>query len=252
MRFSFILAEKAHYPIDLMCRVLEVSRSGFYAWLQRAPSARAKEDTKLLIDIRICHAAVRGAYGSPRIFRELRRRGWRVSRKRVARLMAENGLFGRKRLRFRKTTLSDHQLQRFDNVLGRQFNPEHPNEVWAGDITYLWTRDGGWLYLAVVIDLYSRKVVGWAIADHMREELVVKALDMAIASRPAPKLFHSDQGSQYASFAYQSLLRKHGIKTSMSRRGDCWDNGVPRTQRDRRSISKWCSARDGGGPSGVG
>jgi transposase InsO family protein len=139
--------------------------------------------------------------------------------------MREHGLRGRKKRGYVRTTLSEHALQRFENVLERNFRAERPNDVWAGDITYVWTTSG-WLYLAVVMDLYSRRIVGWAIEEHMRDELVIKALEMAVAQRPAPRLFHSDQGSQYASHGLQALLRKHGTQPSMSRRGNCWDNAV--------------------------
>jgi transposase InsO family protein len=225
MRFAFILVEKARYPVRFLCRALEVSPSGFYAWLGRDASERSQDEAALLIEIRDCVKMGRGAYGSPRVHRELRRRGRRVSRKRVERLMRENGLRGRKKKKFRNTTLSNHGLQRHKNVLKRQFDVARLNEAWAGDITCVWTT-AGWLYLAVVLDLCSRRVIGWSMADHMQDELVEKALQMALERRSAPQLFHSDQGSQYASFEFQTLLRAHGIRSSMSRRANCWDNAV--------------------------
>jgi transposase InsO family protein len=139
--------------------------------------------------------------------------------------MRENGLRGRKKRRYRVTTLSEHAMQRHKNVLKRQFNVDAPNDVWAGDITCVWTSNG-WLYLAVVLDLYSRRVVGWAMEEHMRDDLVVNAMQMALTQRKAPRMFHSDQGSQYASFTFQTLLRDHEVVPSMSRRGNCWDNAV--------------------------
>jgi transposase InsO family protein len=225
VRFEFIRAEKANYPIELLCSALEVSRSGYYAWLDRVPSTRRREDEKLLAEIRASVARGRGAYGSPRVHRDLVARGLRVGRKRVERLMRENGLRGRKRRRYRATTLSTHGLQRHKNVLARQFAVERIDDVWAGDITCIPTTSG-WLYLAVVLDLCSRRIVGWAMEQHMREELVIRAMEMALFARSAPRLFHSDQGSQYASIDFQQLLAKHAIKPSMSRRGNCWDNAV--------------------------
>jgi transposase InsO family protein len=222
LRFEFIFVEKAHYSVRMLCKTLEVTRSGYYAWLTRGESRRSKEDAALLIDIQRCVKYGRGTYGSPRVHRELLRRGQRVSRKRVERLMRVNGLRGKKKRRFKNTTLSNHALQGHKNVLKREFAVERPNEIWAGDITSIWTTSG-WMYLAVVLDLFSRRVVGWAMADHMRDELVTKALEMGLAARPAPRLFHSDQGSQYASWSYQCLLARHGIQHSMSRRANCWD-----------------------------
>lgn len=179
----------------------------------------------LLDEIRASSKRSRGTYGSPRVHRDLRDLGLRVGRKRVERLMRSDGLRGRKKRRYKVTTLSEHAFMRFENVLNRQFDVKVLNDVWAGDITYLWTTSG-WLYLAVVLDLCSRRVIGWAIEDHMQEGLVVKALEMALGARPAPRLFHSDQGRQYASDAFQGLLRAHGIQPSMSRPGNCWDNAV--------------------------
>ncbi|MFO0727249.1 MAG: IS3 family transposase [Myxococcota bacterium] len=225
MRFEFIHAEKANFPIDLLCSALEVSRSGYYAWRDRGRSARSKADQRLLEEIQASSKRSRGAYGSPRIHRDLRSRGTHVGRKRVERLMRAAGLQGKKRRPYRVTTLSEHAYKRFKNVLNRQFAVKGANQVWAGDITYIAT-NAGWYYLAVVLDLQSRKVIGWAFENHMNDGLVVKALEMALLARPAPRLFHSDQGSQYASDAFQLLLRKHGIQPSMSRRGNCWDNAV--------------------------
>jgi len=225
VKFEFIRAEKANFPIELLCSVLDVSRSGYYAWLDRGQSKRSQTNAALLTEVRAIHSQSRGAYGAPRVHRELRRRGFRVNRKRVERLMRQDGLRGRKKRRYKVTTLSTHELKRFENKLNREFKVEQLNQVWAGDITYLWTTEG-WLYLAVVLDLCSRRVIGWALDKHMQEELVVRALEMGLKSRPAPRLFHSDQGSQYASDAFQKLLRKHNIEPSMSRRGNCWDNAV--------------------------
>lgn len=204
-----------------------MSRSGYYAWRSRPESERRKEDRRLLHQIRTIHRESRKAYGSPRIHAELQEAGEHVSRKRVARLMKEDGIVVRPKKRFRKTTDSEHDQPVAQNLLNRNFDVEAPNLVWAADITYIWTA-AGWLYLAVVLDLFSRKVVGWAIDDHMRTELPLRALDMAIQRRdPGPNLLHhSDRGSQYASDDYVAALDAIGAVQSMSRKGDCWDNAV--------------------------
>lgn len=210
-----------------MCRVLGVSRSGLYAWSRRRPSARAKADAELSRRIRTIHAASRSTYGSPRVHHGLRRDGIRVGRKRVERLMRRDGLRGRIRRRYRRTTDSNHSLPVAPNTLNRQFEVDAPDRVWAGDITYIRTTNG-WGYLAVILDLHSRLVVGWALADHMRTELVETALECALGKREpaADLLHHSDRGTQYASVSYRSRLEEQGIAVSMSRRGDCYDNAV--------------------------
>ncbi len=210
-----------------MCRVLGVSTSGHYAWRRREPSARATADARLLARIRRVHSASRGTYGSPRVHRQLRREAVRTGRKRVERLMRADGLRGRIRRRFRTTTDSNHALPVAPNTLNRQFAVESPDRVWAGDITYIPTASG-WGYLAVILDLCSRMVVGWAMANHLRTELVDDALTAALGTRdPSPDLLHhSDRGCQYASSSYRQRLAEHGIAVSMSRRGDCYDNAV--------------------------
>lgn len=227
MRFAFIQAEKAEYTVRVMCRVLKVSPSGFYAWASRSPSARAQQADALRPVIAEAHRRSRGTYGSPRVHADLQDCGFRVGRKRVARLMREQGLVGRRPRRYRVTTDSAHELPVARNALGRQFNVTAPNRVWATDITYVRTWEG-WLYLAVVIDLYSRRAVGWAMAEHLRTELVLDALGTALGQRlpTGPLIHHSDRGSQYASAVYRSVLAEHGITCSMSRRGNCWDNAV--------------------------
>lgn len=227
MRFAFIQTENVLYPITVLCRVMRVTTSGFYAWLKRPESERARRDRQLGVKIRALHKASRGTYGSPRIHRDLKAEGEAVGRKRVARLMREDDLTGQAPRRFRKTTDSAHNLPVAENVVDRNFNPEGPNRVWASDISYIRTWEG-WLYLAVVIDLFSRRVVGWAIADHMRTELVLAALTMAVDHRrpDAGLVHHSDRGSQYASYVYQDALDDNGTVCSMSRKGDCWDNAV--------------------------
>lgn len=227
MKFPFIDAEKATFPIRLLCRVLEVSRSGYYAWSRRGPSRRQQEDERLSRIIVEIFEGSRGTYGSPRIHAELLERHECVSRKRVARLMAKLGLVATPPRRFRKTTDSSHGLPAAENILNRNFDVEAPNTAWVADISYIRTWEG-WLYLAVVLDLYSRRVVGWALADHMRTELTLSALDMALVRRRPPKglVHHSDRGKQYASVQYQQRLAEWGVVCSMSRKGDCWDNAV--------------------------
>jgi putative transposase len=223
--YGFIRGNVADFPIQLMCAVLEVSRSGYYAWISRAKSARAAADRALAAEIRASHEASRGRYGSRRVHAELRAHGRRIGRKRVARLMRGMGLAARRRRRFRRTTDSAHAFPVAPNLLGREFKTSAPDRVWLADITYIWTA-AGWLYLAAVLDLFSRQVVGWSMADHLGHELALAALDMAIARRrPAPDLIqHSDRGVQYAAHGYRKRLQEHGMICSMSRKGDCWDN----------------------------
>ena len=220
-------AEKAEYPVTLMSRLLQVSRSGFYAWYKRAESARARSDRALLIDIKAAHHVSRGVYGSPRVHRELLAQGHTVGRDRVARVMRENGLRGKRKRRFRNTTQSNHRHPVAPNVLEREFTVEQPNTAWVGDITYVWTLEG-WLYLAVIIDLYSRRVVGWAMSNRIDQALTLRALRMALnACEPGAGLIHhTDRGSQYAANDYRKLLNARGITCSMSRKGNCWDNAV--------------------------
>ena len=227
MRFSFIATEKACYPVALLCRVLKVSRSGYYAWHKRPAAARTLEDQALALEVAAIHAQSRSRYGSPRVHAELRERGQRTGRKRVARLMRAAGLRARARRRFRCTTDSKHGMAIKGNLLARRFAVRAPNTSWATDITYLWTAEG-WLYLAVILDLFSRRVVGWSLSERLERELVLDALTMGLAQRQPARglLHHSDRGSQYASQEYQQLLAHHGILSSMSRKANCWDNAV--------------------------
>ena len=213
--------------MTVMCEALEISRSGYYASLGREPSRRAKEDAELVAEIQEVHRASRGTYGSPRMHVELQAREFRVGRHRVARLMRENGITARFKRPFRRTTDSSHSLAVAPNHLDRNFTVDAPDKAWTTDITYVWTEQG-WLYLAVVLDLFSRRVIGWSMAEHLRTELVLAALGMALGHRvPSHDLIHhSDRGCQYASHAYRDALATHGIKCSMSRKGNCWDNAV--------------------------
>jgi putative transposase len=227
VRFRFIRTEKATYPVRVLCRVLQVSTSGFYAWCRRGPSARALEDTALKVEIRAAHTASKKTYGSPRILEDLKATGRQVGRKRVARLMREEGIEGQKKRRFRTTTDSRHSHPIAPNHLKRNFTASAPNQVWVSDITYVWTREG-WMYLAAIMDLFSRRIVGWAMDSRIDQGLALDALTMALTTRqPAAGLVHhSDRGVQYAAAAYQEQLRQAGIICSMSRKGDCWDNAV--------------------------
>jgi transposase InsO family protein len=225
--FRFIDAQKADFPVAFACRVLGVSRSGYYQWLKEPTSNRCRSDEQLATTIRDIHAEHKGRYGSPRIHQELRARGERVGRKRVARLMTNQGLRGRAPKRFRRTTDSRHDHPIAPNILARNFTAEEPNQAWVGDITYVPTREG-WLYLAVLLDLFSRRVVGWATSDTIDTLLALSALNMALSQRqPSSNLVHhTDRDCRYASAEYRRALAAAGITASMSRRGDCWDNAV--------------------------
>lgn len=226
--FRFIAATKAEHSIKIMCRVLEVSRSGFHAWAARAPSARAIADLALIGRIAEIHRDSLNTYGSPRVHAELRLEdGVRVGRKRVERLMREARLSGQIRRRRGKTTIRVQGVRTAPDLVERDFAPTAVNRLWCADITYIRTWEG-WLYLASVMDCYSRRIVGWAIADHLRAELVVDALAMAVARRrpDAGLIHHSDQGSQYTSLIFTRRCRSVGIDVSMGSRGDCFDNAV--------------------------
>jgi putative transposase len=210
-----------------MCRRFGISRSGYYDFLKRQSPIRACRDMWLSVKIRSIFNARKGRYGSPRIHWELRENGERVSRKRVIRLMQSQNLCARSPKKFKRTTDSSHNLPVAENIVARNFKPAAPNQIWATDISYVRTMEV-WVYLAVVIDLYSRRVVGWAVANHMRTELALDALNMALRSREIEPglIHHSDRGSQYASHDYQNILKQHGAISSMSRKGNCWDNAV--------------------------
>ncbi len=225
MTFQFIRDHREHFPVRLMCRVLEASPSGFYDWLRRPESQRAAEDRALVEKIQAVHNESRRTYGSPRVHASLKAAGDRIGRKRVARLMRENDIRAKTKRTFRVTTNSRHDHPVAPNLLDRQFTVEAPNRVWLADLRSIWTREG-WLYLAVVLDLFSRQVVGWAMDERMPQELTLAALDMALRRRrPLPGLMHhSDRGSQYASGDYRKALKSYGFVQSMSRKGNCWDN----------------------------
>jgi transposase InsO family protein len=236
VKYAFIQRHRQVWPITVQCRVLLVSVSGYHQHLaRRRELARRRHlsDEALLLRIRAVYAQTRGAYGWPRIWRQLLSEGVRVGKQRVQRLMQQHGIRARGKRRFRVTTTdSRHSLPIAPNLLNRNFTVARPNQVWAGDITYIQT-DEGWLFLAVVIDLFSRRVVGWSMAEDMRRELVMDALEMAWYSRSPGKraglIFHSDRGSQYASYEFRRLLESCGITQSMSRKGNCWDNACSET-----------------------
>jgi transposase InsO family protein len=226
MRYAWIEAHEGRFGVSELCRVLDVSASGYRAWLKGGVAHRKRlTDAQLFAVMQSIHVEYNGAYGSPRMLRELRGRGFPASKGRVERLMRENGLQARHKRRYKATTDSQHHLPVAPNRLDRHFEPAAPNQVWTADITALWTEDG-WLYLAIVLDLFNREVIGWSIQSHMKAELVVDALTMAWFRRqPAPGvMLHSDQGSQYASHAFQERLQAYGMIGSMSRKGNCWDN----------------------------
>ena len=227
MKYQFIEQHKQEFPIIVMCRVLGVSESGFYAWRKRPTCQRQREDAQLTEEIRQEFHAHRGRYGSPRLHAELRDQGRRISRKRVARLMREAELCAKRKRRRVLTTRQDTTHPVAPNTLNRDFTASEPNKKWVSDITYIPTAQG-WLYLAVILDLYSRIVVGWSMSANCDEDLVGRALDMALARRrpKAGLLHHSDRGSQYTSRAYRLLLEQSGIMVSMSRKGNCWDNAA--------------------------
>jgi putative transposase len=226
--FGFVLARKAEHSISLMCRVLEVSRSGYHAWAGRPPSPRAVEDTRLTVRIRELHEQRRKVYGSPRIWSDLTLDdGEKIGRKRVERLMRQAGLSGLLTKKYKATTIRVSGVRVADDLLDRDFAARAPNRCWVADITYLRTWEG-WLYLVAVQDLYSRRIVGWSMADHMRTELVTDALQMALERRRPERglIWHSDQGSQFVSLAFGQKARGAGIAQSIGSKGACYDNAV--------------------------
>ncbi len=228
MTFAWIDAEKAGFPIRKTCKVMQVSPSGFYASRSRQESTHARDDRRLRVLIRASFEESRRRYGSPRVYRDLVEQGIQVSPKRIARLMQEEGLKARARKRFKMTTMSDHDQPVAANLLDRQFEAQSPNQRWVGDTTELLIGASGKLYLAAILDLFSRYIVGWAVSAVNDRHLTIKALEMALKRRcpEAGLLHHSDQGCTYASEDYQAVLEAHGITCSMSRRGNCYDNAV--------------------------
>ena len=223
MKYRFIEAQRTHHPVHSLCRVLRVAASGYYAACTRAPSPCAQRQTALTTRIRVIHAVSRATYGSPRVHAELIAQGELCCRNTVAKLMRRAGIVPKTVRRFRVTTDSRH-TQAAPNLVGRVFTAQQPNACWLTDVTFIPTREG-WLYLAVILDLYSRSVVGWAMGRRLDRALAIDALTMAIQRRgAAPAILHSDRGSLYTVADYRALLARHGIRQSMSRKADCWDN----------------------------
>ena len=227
VKYAAISAHVGQFPVAFMCRELSVAPSGYYASLGRKPSKRSARDGVLLAHVRAAYKTSRRRYGSPRVHADLQAAGHRVARKRVARLMREDGLRARHRRRFVNTTQSRHKFPIAKNVVAREFEVSAPNQVWVSDLTYLRTQTG-FVYMAVVLDLFARRVVGWAVSRNLDAGIAVEALRRALAVRPAPAgmVHHSDRGVHYACTEYRALLANRGITPSMSRKGDCWDNAV--------------------------
>jgi transposase InsO family protein len=222
-----IKTNENHFPVGMMCRLLSVSRSGYYGWKQRLPSDREQARRLLTVEIKRVFDDEKGRPGAPRIARRLQGEGKPAGRHRVARIMRDNGWRAKAARKYKATTNSKHSLPVAPNLLEQNFTADAPNQKWVSDITYIWT-DEGWLYLAVVLELHSRRVIGWAIAERMTATLVCDALIMALWHRRPPKdvIVHSDRGSQYCSTAYQKLFHKHQLICSMSKKGDCYDNAA--------------------------
>jgi len=227
MRFQLINRAKKDFPVHRLCRLLGVSQSGYFAWKDRSASRRQRDDMVMLAHVRSAFALSNGTYGSLRMTRELRDEGFAIGRRSMARLMRENGLRGRQKRRFKRTTDSEHSLPLAPNIIGQDFTATAPNQKWGVDISYVGTREG-WLYLAVVIDLFSRRAIGWAVGDRLHRDLALPALRKALVMRRPPKglIHHSDRGSQYCSVDYQAELRRHDIRISMSGKGNCFDNAM--------------------------
>jgi putative transposase len=225
MKYRFISDHREIFRVGRMCNILDVSRSGYYAWLRRPESLRKKENRKLAIKIKVIHGQKRKTYGSPRIHQELNENGVKCSRKRVARIMKQEGVRAIVPRKYKATTDSKHNLPVAPNLLKQDFDIKEPNKVWLADITYISTIEG-WLYLAAIMDLGCRRIKGWSMSNRLTKELVLDALKMAVCNNPkaAGVIHHSDRGSQYASAEYQKLLKDNGMICSMSRKGNCWDN----------------------------
>ena len=230
MRFRLIEVAKEDFRVQRLCQVLGVSQSGYFAWKSRPASPRQREDLVLLAHIRAAFVLSNETYGSPRMTRELQDGGLNVGRRRTARLMRENGLKAWQKRRFKRTTDSHHAWPVAPNLIEQNFSAERPNQKWNADLSSVWTSEG-WLYLAIILDLFARRVVGWAVSDRLHKKLALEALRKTLAIRQPGKdlIHHSDRGSQYCSTAYQAELRKHGIQISMSGRGNCYDNSVVET-----------------------
>lgn len=227
MKFQFIASYRGSLSRSHLCRMMGVTDRGLRAWLRRPPSIRQRRDMVILAHIREQHRLSLGSYGRPRMTEELNELGLQVGQRRVGRLMRQNGIRIVRSRKFKRTTDSDHAFNIAPNLLQQDFTASGPNQKWAGDITYVWTREG-WVYLAVIIDLFSRRVIGWAISNRMKQDLAIRALNMAVALRRPPPgcIHHSDRGSQYCAHDYQKVLRNNGFRVSMSGKGNCYDNSA--------------------------
>ncbi len=230
MKFAFVEEHQDELPVNRLCDIMGVSPRGYRAWRSRPASQRQRTDMVLLAHIREQFRLSLGSYGRPRLTEELKELGLDVGHRRIGRLMRENGIAVKRNRKFKATTDSNHRFNIAPNLLNRDFSAARPNQKWAGDISYVWTQEG-WLYLAVILDLHSRRVIGWAVSNRMKRDLAIRALNMAIALRRPPKgcIHHTDRGSQYCSHDYQKLLRQHGFKVSMSGTGNCYDNAAVET-----------------------
>ncbi len=227
MKYWFMDQYRSEFRVVKMCRVLGVSRSGYYGWRKQPHGKRRQDDNKLLMSIKESYRKNRGNYGSPRITDDLRDQGLRCGKNRVARIMKVNGIVAKTKKKFKATTNSKHNLPVAENLLKQDFTSPRPNAIWVSDVTYVWTHEG-WLYLAVILDLFSRQVVGWAMSDRLTADFVIRSLYQAIGRRRPPTgcIFHSDRGVQYACTDFRAVLKHYGFCQSMSRRGDCYDNAV--------------------------
>lgn len=230
MRYRFIKDNLRNYPLSLSCRILQVSRSGYYHWVKRRYQQRGQEEAKILLLINKHYKLSKGRYGLRRITRAIRQEGVIVNRKRVYRLMKKNGIFSRTKKKFKVTTKQDSAASFSANLLNGKFEAEMKNQIWTSDITYIWTNEG-WMYLAVVLDVYNREIIGWSLNQRASSDLVVKALTMAIFKRKQQTgvIFHSDRGSQYTSSSVRYLLSRYGFRQSMSGKGNCYDNAITET-----------------------
>ena len=223
----FIKDHRKQYPLSMVCEVLQVSPSGYHKWLKRKISFREIENQRILGMIKFHYTRSKGTYGLPRIFAAMKKGGFAVNKKRIARLMRANNIKAKTKRRFRITTVQNSEAAASENILNQNFTASKENKIWTGDITYLWTKEG-WLYLAVVMDIYSRKIVGWSIDSSLSTELVIRALVMAIVHRNPQRgiIFHSDRGSQYTSSSFRQILKNYGMLQSMSSTGNCYDNAI--------------------------
>jgi putative transposase len=230
MKYQFIESKKTYFDISIICPLLGVKRSSYYAWKKRPESRRKKENIELLNEIKILHKKNREIYGSPRIHSELKDLGINCGKNRIARLMKEHGIFSKIKKKFRYKSKQSNDINTFENIVNRSFNIAEPNKVWVSDITYIPTKEG-WLYLCIILDLYSRKIVGWSMNKNMKKELVLKALQMTLINRTVSEglIFHSDRGVQYTCGLLKETLKKNQINQSMSRKGNCWDNACAET-----------------------